>query len=125
MSPAEIIQAAMGDGVVVTVSPDGIIKAIGEQTAVNRWRLTLRENKADLVRLLTGKEYKPTARASTFGCGACGNMVYRQVTVWECTPLPPGGDWQYEHRPAVGWQCETCGAVFPIIGGSRGPVLLQ
>ncbi|MCJ7600011.1 MAG: hypothetical protein MUO63_00760 [Desulfobulbaceae bacterium] len=63
-------------------------------------------------------------RAEGYGCGACGGKVYRQVTVWETRPLPPGSEWKYEHRPEVGWQCENCETVYPIIGGSRGPDIL-
>ncbi|MDA8163670.1 MAG: hypothetical protein M0017_01370 [Desulfobacteraceae bacterium] len=41
-------------------------------------------------------------RALGYGCGKCGNRIYRQVS--------------------AGWLCEGCGMVFELIGGSRGPV---
>jgi len=49
MTPDEIVRAAMEDGVLVTLSPIGTIKAIGEQSAVNRWLSILQENKVDIV----------------------------------------------------------------------------
>jgi len=53
MTAAGIIQAAKAEGLIVTLSPGGSIKAIGEQSAVNRWRPTLKEHKAEIINLLT------------------------------------------------------------------------
>jgi hypothetical protein len=44
-------------------------------------------------------------RASGFGCGRCGHNVYRQIP--------------------IGWLCEGCGMDINIIGGSRGPALIN
>ena len=48
---------------------------------------------------------KNKTKAMGFGCGRCSCKTYIQV--------------------AYGWQCEGCGAIFPIIGGSRGPIPTQ
>jgi len=44
-------------------------------------------------------------RASGYGCGGCGHNEY---------VLTPDG-----------WKCGGCGAVFELIGGTRGPVFLN
>jgi len=71
------------------------------------------------------KQNSASLQAQGYGCGQCGNKVYRQVTMWKTTPLPHGNEWEWEHRPTTGWQCEKCGAVYSIIVGSRGPILIQ
>lgn len=61
MTTTEIIQAARGDGVQLTVTPVGTIKAKGAPEAVSRWRSTLVEHKAEIVRHLTaGTDPAPT-----------------------------------------------------------------
>ena len=40
-------------------------------------------------------------KAMGYGCGKCKCKIYSQVV--------------------NGWQCNECGTVFPIIGGSKGP----
>ena len=61
MTPAEIYRAAGADGVIVTLSAGGTIKATGEQSAVSRWRLALAEHKTEIVKLLTGQPGGPAA----------------------------------------------------------------
>jgi hypothetical protein len=43
MTPAAIINEAMADGVSLTISPAGTIKATGDGAAVNRWLPAIRE----------------------------------------------------------------------------------
>lgn len=52
MIPAAIIKEAMADGVSLTISPAGTIKAIGDGAAVNRWLPTIREHKGGIVAAL-------------------------------------------------------------------------
>lgn len=50
-------------------------------------------------------EGRPAARATGYGCGRCGNIEYMET--------------------CDGWVCAGCGAVYLVIGGSRGPIQLH
>ena len=50
-------------------------------------------------------EHRNKTEAIGYGCGGCSCKTYIQVD--------------------YGWQCKGCGAIFPIIGGSRGPVSIN
>ncbi len=52
MTPAAIINEAMADGVSLTISTTGTIKATGDGAAVNRWLPAIREQKAGIVEAL-------------------------------------------------------------------------
>ena len=52
MTPAAIIREAQSEGVKLTLSHAGTIKAIGDGAAVNRWLAVIRENKAEIVEAL-------------------------------------------------------------------------
>jgi hypothetical protein len=52
MTPAAIINEAMADGVSLTISPAGTIKATGDGAAVNRWLAVIREHKAEIIDVL-------------------------------------------------------------------------
>jgi hypothetical protein len=52
MTPGEIIRGAAGDGVSLTLSPAGTIKAVGDRAAVSRWLPVLREHKPALLAAL-------------------------------------------------------------------------
>lgn len=56
MSAATIIQSARSDGVTLTLSPSGTIKAVGDGAAVNRWLPVIRTHKADIIGILKGAE---------------------------------------------------------------------
>lgn len=49
MTPAEIIEQVGQDGVVLALSDTGNVKAIGDQSAVNRWLQTIRDNKPSIL----------------------------------------------------------------------------
>lgn len=49
MTPAAIIRDASADGVRLTLSPTGTIKATGDRAAVGRWLATIRENKGAII----------------------------------------------------------------------------
>ena len=52
MTPAAIINEARADGVSLTISPAGTIKATGDSAAVSRWLPAIREQKAAIVESL-------------------------------------------------------------------------
>jgi hypothetical protein len=56
MSPAEIIRDATADGVFLTLSTTGKIKASGNQESVNRWLTLISEHKPAIIEAL-----QPTA----------------------------------------------------------------
>ena len=78
---------------------------------------TLKQIKKQLMQFLSNR---PT-KAKGYGCAGCGNRIYEVVQAWEISELPASFTWNYEHTSVVHWKCEGCGAVFEIIGGSRGP----
>lgn len=52
MTPAEIIREAAADGVTLSLSATGAVKATGDGAAVNRWLVSIREHKAAIVDVL-------------------------------------------------------------------------
>lgn len=52
MTPLAIMEQVAGDGVRLALSPNGTIKAIGDQKAVNRWLPIIRNNKPGIVAAL-------------------------------------------------------------------------
>lgn len=52
MTPAAIIDRAQADGVRLSLSPAGTIKATGDGAAVNHWLAVIREHKAAIVEAL-------------------------------------------------------------------------
>ena len=49
MNTAELIEQVTAAGVILALSPAGTIKATGDQSAVNRWLPTIRDNKPDIL----------------------------------------------------------------------------
>ncbi len=52
MTPAIIVREAQADGVSLTLSRTGTIKATGDGAAVNRWLSVIREHKAEIIEAL-------------------------------------------------------------------------
>jgi len=52
MSPAEIIEQAAKDGVLLALSPSGSMSVKGVQSAVDHWLPAIRQSKAAIVLLL-------------------------------------------------------------------------
>ena len=52
MNPAHILERARADGVTLTLSSVGTIKATGEGAAVNRWLPVIRAHKAEILATL-------------------------------------------------------------------------
>ena len=53
MTPAAIIERAAADGVRLTLSAPGKLKAIGEQQAVSRWLPIIADNKLNILAVLS------------------------------------------------------------------------
>ena len=49
MTPMGIIEQATVDGVILALSPAGTITATGDQTAVDKWLPTIRDNKPSIL----------------------------------------------------------------------------
>ena len=49
MNPAEIIEQATAEGVILALSPAGTITATGDQSAVDKWLPTIRNNKTGIL----------------------------------------------------------------------------
>ena len=49
MNTTELIEQATAEGVILALSPSGTIKATGDQTAVNKWLPTIRDNKTGIL----------------------------------------------------------------------------
>lgn len=49
MNTAELIEQATAEGVVLALSAEGMIKAIGDPAAVDKWLPTIRDNKTGIL----------------------------------------------------------------------------
>ena len=52
MTPAKIMREAKADGLKLSLTPEGNIKAAGDGVAVNRWLPVIREHKAEIIDVL-------------------------------------------------------------------------
>lgn len=77
MNPATIIREAQADGVSLTLSPAGTIKAIGDGAAVNRWLPTIRKYKPEILAVLAANDAIPADLES---------LIRRAGTYWEYSP---------------------------------------
>ena len=82
MTPAAIINEAKADGVSLTISPAGTIKATGDGAAVNRWLPTIREHKAGIVAAL--KVGAGDTAATSWGW----RVTYPDGQAFECYIVP-------------------------------------
>jgi hypothetical protein len=57
MKPALIIEQIAADGLTLSVSEDGNLKLVGDESAVNLWLKTIREYKSELLAELQAKKY--------------------------------------------------------------------
>jgi hypothetical protein len=80
-----IIQKAAADGVILTLSPAGTIKATGDQEALNRWLPALREHKPALLAALA----PATEEADRHGCGREGTESGMQTSVVTSATVNP------------------------------------
>lgn len=56
MSPRELIAGAAADGVTLSLSPQGTIKAAGDAAAVERWAPAIRAHKMELIAALADSD---------------------------------------------------------------------
>ena len=68
---------------------------------------------------------KTEKKAQGYGCGKCGCKKYSAAEIWVSYMLPESAEWEQEHSLVMGWKCDQCGAVFQVIGGSKGPKLIN
>ena len=119
MTTANLLSDLQDQGVVLFVE-DGTLKIKAKKGIVQPDQVKqLKANKAEIINIIEAKN-KPT-KALSYGCAGCGNRVYLAVIVWGISELPTTSPWTHEHTPITHWKCKGCGAVFSIIGGSKGP----
>jgi len=71
---------------------------------------------------LSSQEKIKIVMAQGYGCD-CGHNLYQQVE--EFIEEPEDTNWEHQYRLCKVWQCENCKTIYEIIGGTRGPVLIQ
>lgn len=84
MNPALIIREAGLDGVALSLSATGAIKATGEGSAVNRWLPVLRAFKSEILAALQVAANEVTGD-NTISVGL-ENLIRRAGTFWEYSP---------------------------------------
>jgi len=57
MKPSLILEQIAADGLKLSVSEDGNLKLVGDESAVNLWLKTIREYKSELIAELQAKKY--------------------------------------------------------------------
>ena len=103
----------------LTLIPDGNkLRVRGNLTDEDRE--LIRTHKQEIINRLTGQ-----IKARGYGCAGCGNKIYEAVQAWEISELPESAEFKHEHTLVINWQCEGCGAVFEMIGGSREPQIIN
>lgn len=65
MNPAAILEKSAADGVILSLSASGTLKANGDQEKVNKWLPVIRDHKPALIALLAGNSMK-AGRAANF-----------------------------------------------------------
>ena len=90
MNAAEIIRAVKAEGVVVALSPSGSIKAVGNESVLNRWRPALKDHKAEIIQLLKKEPGGQTARPFPSWCNQSCEHYHRlelpdlEMVQWCC-----------------------------------------
>lgn len=83
---------------------DGRLNLTPSRLVTDEVKAMVKANREVIITALTQAETITALKqeqAKGYGCGRCGNKVYTAVT--------------------DGWQCDVCGMVFEVIGGTRGP----
>lgn len=90
MTPAAIIKEATADGVSLTISPTGTIKATGDGAAVSRWLPAIREHKAAIVEALKVSPGDTAATSWGWSVTYPGNHPGDRISgrVFECYIVP-------------------------------------
>jgi hypothetical protein len=91
-TPAAIIREAAANGVSLTLSPTGTIKAVGDQVAVTRWLPVLREHKPDIVKALAAPAVtEEAADADRRGSSAMTTLALLQAAEAASMAIRLGG----------------------------------
>jgi uncharacterized protein with PIN domain len=123
MKVEQIIKNLQQNGVELYVADGNTLKIRYDNGTLTQNDIErIRQHKAEIITLLSEK--KPN-RAQGYGCAACGNKIYRAIQSWETSNLPEPSSWTHNHRAVTYWHCESCGAVYELIGGSRGPKIIN
>lgn len=64
MNPVAILKQSASDGVILSLSATGTIKATGNQEDIEKWLPVIRENKSSIVAALSAAENNPPAPLS-------------------------------------------------------------
>jgi hypothetical protein len=93
MNTAELIEQATAEGVILALSPSGTIKATGDQTAVNKWLPTIRDNKTGILcelhrerrhaKVVAMLEAAPGTRYAVHVADASTDPVVVAVGIWK------------------------------------------
>lgn len=109
MSAAAIIQRAITEGLVVSLSQTGNLKTVGPRKVLNHWRPLLAQHKKEIIHLLscdsgeTVEVARPIPKSATgLPCGRCGSTRYIRVVYGYSFP---------DGSQVDGWHCRspTCG----------------
>ena len=71
---------------------------------------------------LSSQEKIKIVMAQGYGCD-CGHNLYHQVENF--VEEPEDDNWEHQYRLSKVLQCENCKAIYELIVGTRGPVLIQ
>lgn len=95
MTPAAILKQALSDGVKITLSDSGTLKATGKQDAVDRWLPTIRAHKAVIVGAIQqgmGATAANDATQPATSCRTCRHLKRPGLSAGYCgerDDLPP------------------------------------
>src|SRR4051794_16996665 len=96
MTAAAIVRRAAEEGVNLTLTPAGAIKAVGEGQAVARWLVILRKRKPDIVNFLSASS-RQLNRVSLYSlprcCLGCGGGDNRYDPLLPFGIEPTGHEW--------------------------------
>jgi len=93
-----------------------------ETSSFPRNKQTGNSSKSFPVELSSVGNQETTNKAKGYGC-TCGHNLYQHIE--EFIEEPADDNWEHQYRLCKVWQCENCKAVYEIIGGTKGPVLIQ
>ena len=80
---------------------------------------TLKKIKKQLMQFLS-----KTTKAKGYGC-CCGHNLYHQIEKFIEVDLSDDAQWKKEIRLSKVWQCENCKTIYEIIGGTKGPEIIN
>lgn len=89
MTPATILRESASAGLLLSLSPNGAIKATGDRATVNRWLPIIRQHKAGIVGLLSAGNSVTAARwwlhfadREPLELACCPDATHAEVLSW-------------------------------------------